>query len=549
MNRLKWPPAVVLSLLFVLCMLPFIDKAVHIDDPLFLWSAARILHTPADFYGIVVNWYGWDMPLHEVMQNPPLTSYYLAFLLLVGGGNLLVAHLGMLLPGVCCILGVYRMAGLFCRSDWLATLMFMTAPCFFIASDSFMADLPLCCLWVWSVYLYMKGELEGSVGKRCLAALLLGAAVLVKYNALALVPLLFTYSLLKQRRLRSLLPLLFPLLVALGYHLTTTALYGHSLLFQAMSYSWSLGDINRAIETNLFVGLTFLGGNILICLIVSPWTWRKQGLVGLVIIWFCSTLLILLHGGLGKAQCEITDALSWGFAVQAGLFIAAGIHIHALAWEQFVRHRDAESILLLLWITGQCVFAFFLNWSITSRTLLPLAPAAAILAVRGMEKATAPLLSNARTVVPVACSALLLALAVTYCDYNGANATRAAVLYIAKETKKLSVPVWFGGHWGWQYYAEQFGMQPLNHRNGVVHKGDLLALPLEILQKPIPINLFSELYEFSLPSCSGLSVKHEKHLAGFHSDEFGPLPFIFAPTRDYRFRIYVAPISITFTTE
>jgi len=66
------------SALPVLLLIPFLGKAFHIDDPLFLYTAQHILDDPLDFYGFPVNWYATAMPMHEVNQNPPLLAYYLA---------------------------------------------------------------------------------------------------------------------------------------------------------------------------------------------------------------------------------------------------------------------------------------------------------------------------------------------------------------------------------------------------------------------------------------------------------------------------------------
>ena len=39
----------------VAVLAPFLNKAFHIDDPLFLWMAQQIAHHPGDPYGFAVN--------------------------------------------------------------------------------------------------------------------------------------------------------------------------------------------------------------------------------------------------------------------------------------------------------------------------------------------------------------------------------------------------------------------------------------------------------------------------------------------------------------
>ena len=58
----------------VTALAPFLNKAFHIDDPLFLWMAQQISTHPADPYAFAVNWYTTTEPMFSIMQNPPLSS-------------------------------------------------------------------------------------------------------------------------------------------------------------------------------------------------------------------------------------------------------------------------------------------------------------------------------------------------------------------------------------------------------------------------------------------------------------------------------------------
>src|SRR5438309_10620821 len=69
-----------LGIVTVACLVPFVNKAAHIDDPLFLWTGEQIQKHPLDFYGFKKNWFNHARPMPEVMKNPPLASYYLAAL-------------------------------------------------------------------------------------------------------------------------------------------------------------------------------------------------------------------------------------------------------------------------------------------------------------------------------------------------------------------------------------------------------------------------------------------------------------------------------------
>lgn len=531
--------------LFVLLMLPFLDKAVHLDDPLFLWSAERILQNPLDFYGVQVNWYGWDMPLAEVMKNPPLTSYYLALLMAIGGASEVVLHLGMLAPGVLCVLGMYHLGALFCRRAWLAALLAVLTPPFLIAAGGFMAEALLLPLWVWAVYCHVKGERDNDTRLLLLGAVLAGLAVLAKYNALALPPLLLAYSLARHRAFRPRMALLLiPVGLALGYHWGTALLYGQGLLTDAMHYSLR----TRGAGLQLLQGLAFLGGCLPGCLLLLPLAWRRGSSLLFLLLGVAVASAFLLAGSFGGVPLAGMGGL--GLALQAAVFVTAGIHVLLLAVRDMLRQRDAEALLLLLWVWGQFAFAVLLNWTISARTFLPLAPAACILVVRALESMEALRTeqgaggSDSRLqrvlLLPTLLLAGALSFSVAWCDYLWANSGRSAAIELGQERANIPENVWFAGHWGFQYHMQRLGFRPLDHTSSMIRDGDLLVLPLKLLQRPIPLQFFEKRAELTVPGCAFLSVHHERQLAGFHSSVFGPLPYVFAACEPHRFELHIA---------
>jgi hypothetical protein len=43
---------------------------------------------------------------------------------------------------------------------------------------------------------------------------------------------------------------------------------------------------------------------------------------------------------------------------------------------------------------------------------------------------------------------------------------------------KADSTVWFGGHWGWQWYAQKVGMRQYDSWNSILESGDYLVMPL-----------------------------------------------------------------------
>ena len=71
-------PRLVIGIVLVVFLGPFVNKAVHTDDVLFVSTGQWIQRRPADFFGLEVNeWYS-AIPMWVANYNPPLISYFLA---------------------------------------------------------------------------------------------------------------------------------------------------------------------------------------------------------------------------------------------------------------------------------------------------------------------------------------------------------------------------------------------------------------------------------------------------------------------------------------
>src|ERR1043166_8185327 len=90
-------PRTTVALSIALLLLPFINKAFHIDDTLLLVMARRVQSHPFDPYGMNYNWHGTPQSMWFDLQNPPLTSYLQAAVTALAGGQVeWVLHLAFL---------------------------------------------------------------------------------------------------------------------------------------------------------------------------------------------------------------------------------------------------------------------------------------------------------------------------------------------------------------------------------------------------------------------------------------------------------------------
>src|SRR5438874_6634712 len=369
----------------IAALAPFLNKAFHIDDPLFLWIAQQVSQHPADPYGFSVNWYGSAMPMFSVMQNPPLNAYYMALAASFFGWSELAMHGAFLFPAVVAVLGTFFLAQRLSDSPLLGALLMLFTPIFLVSATTIMCDVWLLALWVWSVNYWLRGLELHNYWLLLLASLLLAAAALTKYFGASLVPLLAVYTLVQDRRLTSrLLFLLIPVAVIGIYEVMTKAKYGQGLFSGAMIYPWeATAKAEKQLSGQFLTGLSFTGGCLFSALFYAPLLKSQKVIISGIAIFLA--LLPLFYLGIARGLTWRTGA---AVTAEGALFATIGIGILALAVADVVQQKTADSLLLGLWVFGTFFFAAVMNWSITSRTFLPMAPAVAILLIRRFKTST-----------------------------------------------------------------------------------------------------------------------------------------------------------------
>ena len=542
----------------VVCVLaPFLGKAFHIDDPLFLWIAQQISKNPTDPYGFSVNWYSVAQPMFSIMQNPPLGSYYLAGAAAAVGWSEPALHLAFLLPAIAAITGTFFVARRLCGSPFSAACITLFAPVFLVSATGVMCDVLMLAFWIWGIECWLRGYENDNWMFPAIASVLIAAAALTKYFGISLVPLLAIYTLVRERRFSLRLSfLILPLLVIAGYEYATRAAYGQGLFSNATIYSWSHSvEANKQILRPLVTGLSFLGGGLIGALFFVPLMNARKFLLltGIAFV----ALVPLFYFFVARAFSS-----GIGLATMAGegaLFAAVGIGILALAVGDTLRKCTAESLLLSLWVVGTFIFAAFMNWSVTSRTILPIAPALGILLARRFEAngGAEPKRPFAMwcPIVPGAILSLLIAAA----DYSLAETARSAARYFQQRLQPESRVVWFQGHWGFQYYMEKWGARSFDVENSRLSLEDVMIVPLSNTNL-VPLHnddvIFPEKVEFphlaflatmskgaalsTYPSALGPLMAGNGAGVGFYSSVWGPLPWgIMAVAPEYYYLVRI----------
>ncbi len=536
-------PLLMSALLPLILLAPFATKAFHIDDPLYLWSAKQILKEPFDYYGVVVNKWGADQPLSEVMVVPPGYPYFLALVALVFGMREVPLHLAMAVTASLLGAGIYLVASRLCARPGLAALLAILSPAFLISSTTVMTDIPMTALFVWAVYLWMAGLDKDRHGLLFASGVCMSLALLFKYTGVTAVPLLLVYSLIAKRRAGWwMIHLLLPLAVLAAYQYIEYVLYGKAQLGYSFEY------VRSNYATSLvpdwlqpLVGVTFAGGSFASLSLLFPLLWRRRmwigaaaGVAGLAIagMKFPETLLY---------TTRLSEPLTLWLSIQNAFWFVSGLFVLAIAVPDLWRRRDKDSVLLFLWVFGSFAFAALINWSVNARALLPMLAPLAILAVRRLDRPGNSRFSGRRRWL---CGGLVaagaaLSLTLTVADFQQANIARDAARKFTADDKAYPYQYFFEDHWGFQYYMEEGGVRYLDAAKLQTH--DRIVAPLwgsvEVSYDPAMARRVpgAELKQSGL---KWVTTMHPALCAGFYAHTRGPMPFAFGPVPPEEYAVF-----------
>jgi len=530
---------IVLAVAVLACLVPFSGKAFNIDDTLFIYEARQITQHRLDPFGFKVNWFLDAIPMAYETRNPPLASYYSAAAAVLVGWSERALHLAFLLPALATVWGTYRLAQRLTNSPLLAAGATLLTPGFLVSANSVMCDTMALALWLWAIILWVEGFEPQKARSLVISVVLITLCALTKYFGIALIPLLAVYSLARQRRLGSWAwYLLVPILALTGYQYWTKAVYGLRMITFAAHIATGVRQGRHAsLLANALVDLGFVGGCALPALTFAPIIWSRKKIFAVCVLsalagFLISTGRISLGETLGPSDFYRRWVL---VGVQLTLFIAAGVSVMALAAADAWKRREADSLLLMLWVLGTFIFTGFVNWTINARSVLPLIPAAGILLARRVDALQTASMRwrPAMLAIPLA-AAGAVSLWLTWADTELANSARTAATLIEQKTteqKTRNQPgtVWFTGHWGFQYYMESFGAHAVVVNDPPHQPGDYLAVVESNHLFEMRPEFVTSREVIEIPMRLGITTAQSQLGAGFYSADTGPLPFAIGP--------------------
>ncbi len=549
MKRPAGSDQLLVILITLVCLVPFLNKAFHVDDPLFIWTAKQITTHPFDFYGFTVNWYGTVSPMAEITKNPPGVCYYLALAGGLFGWSEFALHSTLLIPCVAAALAMFYLARLFCSKPLLATLAGVLTPVLLVSATSVMCDVTMLALLTWSVFFWIRGIRTNRQRDFFFSAMMITACSLTKYFGMALLPLLIAYAIAKKRKLGLwTCYLLIPVTFLAGYQWITHIFYGRGLLGDAALYATRHQPIDYlAFFSKALITLSFTGGCFASVFFYIPLLWSRRGylIASMLMMLFLVTLVFIQKAG--TVSLYDGTSVKWFFLIQLAVMVMTGVSIIALALGDFLNSRNAESFLLLLWILGTFIFAGFVNWTINARSILPMAPAVGILLMRKVEQHSNSrerrrgILGTAWPLIPGMCIAIM----VSWSDYRWAETARKAAFEISRTFEKRGDrTLWFLGHWGFQYYLETFNGKAIDLKHQKALPGDIVIIPVNNTYGQIKnISSFQKqnplIQLFEVGPHQWLTTMNYAMGAGFYSNTWGPLPFAFGLEEPEKYYAYM----------
>lgn len=510
--------------LILIILLPFINKAYHIDDTLVLYPARQILKSPLRPLNFGVNWYGLPRSMWQE-GNPPLLFYYPAFVTYFLGEREIWSHLSFLIFPLIAGIAMYFLGKRFTKNSLLSTLLLIATPAYLVMSTNIMLDVPLLAFYLAAVATHIYGVDKDNIKLMVFSGILIGIASLIKYSGLTLMPLLLAYSLLKKKNIsKTLLVFLIPLALFGLWCIHNIVFYRSIHLLVASSWLRLQGSL---ILQKTLGTLSYIGGATIFPLLFIFFLCRKKKDAFLYLFLIGLSILISLKLLLNFKYTPPQIILHLFFA-SLGLFFCAKSTTRNF-W------RDSDETFLLLWFWG----IFFMNILAefaAARFVLILMPPLIFLLIRIAEK---------RALFRSLCGVgiifgMVLSLLVSYGDYRYANCYRNFTQKRAVSFKEEGRKVWFRGHWGFQYYMEKEGFEYLA-TDRMPAQGDLIIMPSIVDHEPLSkeidkgIRLIDTItYQTSFP----IRTMHQRNKAGFYSHGYGFLPYAFSKDYLEEFKIY-----------
>ncbi len=526
-----WMPHLLLIPAVLIMTIPFINKAVHIDDTIYIYAAKQILLDPLRPYDFEINWMGVTTRAIDAIFHPPLLSYYFSLFIALLGESEPVLHGCLVVFPLLAAYSAYFLARRFTPYPLHATLLLIFAPPFFVGASSLMLDIPVLALVLAATALFIHGI--DTADKKILnsAGVILGAAFLIKDWAALQFFFLGFYAFQRSQTKEALIALGLGGILAGGWIVFNSLVSGETLPF--LSGGWAV-KIEIPVLEKMGSLISFLGGSTLILGCFSP---RRKENLWLIFYFLLSCIFFAIHP---KGEMGILSLILLFLFLLNGVIILARV---LSSCKDLRILKDPDNQFLLFWLITSIVFIILIVPYSAMRHILIFLMPLHLLLFRLL-----PLSGRFQTSYYFNLSFLFcLSLAVSLGDYHFSNTYRtyANTLYkkidssnndlIGKEENSPGPDsgekpaVWILTHWGFQYYMENRGAEILGVDNlDQIREGDWLVDTREAHKNFLPAEVksrFQLVEEFHSNHWWPVRIMNRALGAGWYAQMWGPLPF------------------------
>jgi hypothetical protein len=448
------------------------------DDTAYYYYAAQIAEHPLDPYGFDILWKEHPQPAYKVLA-PPLLPFYWAAAIRLFGDRPGLWKLWLFPFALLFVLAFYQLCHRFALGFEGPLVWFTVLSPAFLPSFNLMLDVPAMTLTLCALATFLRACDRNAASPAIWAGLLAGLAAQTKYTALLAPAAMLVYALSFGRTRLAVLAAAVASLVFAAWEVFVACRYGEShFLYHLRHHSEALQQ-NRSAFLSLVM---ILGG-------VAP----AIMLLGLVAL--RARLLLLALAGIGvvlgfallpyfddsvATRIDIPLRLNRDSLIFGGLgYLLCGtlaVCIRRLCTRPPLgTPADLKSWFLVLWLGLEIAGYFVLSPFPAVRRVQGIAVVSVLLIGRLMSRAGLPRGWRLRAVLA---AGIVLGLGYYAVDLLDARAQKLAAEHSAAWVRRQkSGTGWYVGHWGFQYYAERAGLQPLVPGISLLRRDDWLVVP------------------------------------------------------------------------
>ena len=508
-------------LLGMVLLIPFLDKAYNIDDPLFLLEARQILKTPLQPWSYPLC---WNQTLTCFAQagssganvREGLMGYILVPVILAHGAEW-VAHLIQIFLVCWVVAAMVRLAlrlGVSEGQAMTAGLLIVAIPPLLSMASTAMPDVLSLALVVAGFERLLRWKEAREWRQGVLAGIALGLAPYARPHDALLLPL-GAFWLFDESKIANAIEQLKRDFVAWTPIVIAAVVLGSvnyiTRLRDATSELASAASSSANIPLNLIAYFHYLSFPIPFAVLWLLTHWRRvkmllvPPLIPIVFAYFMVEGMTLVK--------ELQVA-----AVLYGLVAVAD-----LIWTSLAK-RERTDLLLSLWLLMPLSTSVYLHLPL--KYLVPVMPAIVLLVLRATATLRWKRTQAVYGIVVMVCACYSLLLLRADADFAGYS--RRAVAELIAPRVAAGEKVWYSGEWGFYWYADKAGAQIVKPGEREPKPGDLLAIGLmengDVALRRFPNRELVESRSYDSPH--GRTMGYG---AGLYSNRFGLLPWRWNP--------------------